>query len=347
METDIREQARTNARKILGSSTTFLQMPHAEQLALYGEVLAEQERALTTPGERTSVALARPGERASDSIDDRRHENRRIDQAGQLAGEFIDEVDFPQFVRDLLEGVFDANLNVTLQQMTAYQELLKTATQSLAKFVQEIDPAASFAYLAESNSDEFNFDWGDEDDSGERQPVLTDKEGNVLATGNQDIGDNQVKARIMDAKIQMAQEQRALLRETILMGITRLVVEKGVVKASVLFDVKATEKIAKQDKAGISNSQATTRELKANTGLLGKIIGGGGASGTTTTRRSKISVSSAKSQSDTQLAAKIAGSVEINFKSDYFKLDNFAQMYAPPTAEDRAAAEAPSGARPS
>lgn len=347
---DSHDQARERARQILGSSPTFMSLSLSEQADLYREIMDSERRALARrePAEAFATPRrGRPSDRASDLIDDRRHENRRIDQAGDLAGEFIDEVDFPQFVKDLLEGVFDANLEVTLKQMSAYQELLKTATQSVAKFVQAIDDAASFAYLAENNSDEFNFDFGDEDESGEAQPVLTDKDGNVVATGGQDIGDNQIKARIMDAKIKMAQEQRALLRETILMGITRLVVEKGVVKASVLFDIKATEKIEKRDKAGISKSRASTREAKASTGLLGKLIGGGGASTTTTTRQSKISVSSAKSQSETQLAAKVAGSVEINFKSDYFKLDNFAEMYAPPTAEERAAAEAPGGARAS
>jgi hypothetical protein len=343
VEEAIRERATANTQELLSSSQAFLSMPYSEQVALYRDV-RDYELQKLSGGGGTATALAEP-QRASELIDDRRHENRRIEQAGELAGEFIDEVDFPQFVRDLLEGVFDANLKVTLQQMTAYQELLKTATQSLSTFVRAIDDTASFAYLADQNSDEFNFDFGDEDENGERPPILTDKEGNVIATGNQDIGDNEVKARIMDAKIKMAQEQRALLRETILMGITRLVVEKGVVKASVLFDIKATEKIQKADKAGLSQSTASTRELKANTGLIGKIFGGGGASGTTTSRKSKISVSSAKSQSETQMAAKVAGSVEINFKSDYFKLDNFAQMYAPATSEERAAAGSPNGAR--
>ena len=50
------------------------------------------------------------------------------------------------------------------------------------------------------------------------------------------------------------------------------------------------------------------------------------------TQRSKISVSSAKSQASTDLSAQVSGSVEIQFKSDYFRLDNFATMYGPITA---------------
>jgi len=63
----------------------------------------------------------------------------------------------------------------------------------------------------------------------------------------------------------------------------------------------------------------------------------GPSGGTTRSRRkTSISVSSVKSTSTTDLAAKVAGSVDLVFKSDYFKLDNFAQMYGPVTSADRA-----------
>jgi uncharacterized membrane protein len=48
-----------------------------------------------------------------------------------------------------------------------------------------------------------------------------------------------------------------------------------------------------------------------------------------------------KSEASTELAAKVAGSVDITFKSDYFKLDNFAQMYGPITDADRSASGGP------
>jgi hypothetical protein len=39
-------------------------------------------------------------------------------------------------------------------------------------------------------------------------------------------------------------------------------------------------------------------------------------------------VSSANSKNTDQLKANLTGKVKIEFKTDYFKLDNFAQMYA-------------------
>ena len=185
---------------------------------------------------------------ASYLIDDERQENKRIEQAEQIARDFFSQVNFPQFVADLLKGVFDANLEVTLKQMESYQQLLKSATTSISKFVREVDDAAAFGYLAENNSDEFGIDFSDDekDESGQPKAILTDKDGDAL-----DIVANQVKDKIMDARITIAKQRRTLLREIILMGINRIVVENGNVKAAVIFDMKASEKIKKADKAAM------------------------------------------------------------------------------------------------
>ena len=339
----LKDLARAYTRQTLAASASFQHLEPEEQRALFMDLYrANRDQLESTAGggrgrgATTPVRAFADPKKASDMIDDARHENRRIEQAGELAGEFIDEVDFPGFVKDLLKGVFDANLQVTLQQMESYQELLKTATASVSKFVNAIDDTAAFGYLAENNNDEFNIDFSDSEtdpQTGQPQAVLTDRSGEPV-----DLGDNQVKAKIMDAKIAMAKEQRALLRETILMGITRLVVERGQVKASVLFDIKASERINKADKAALKESVSKSNSVSASGGLIGKIFGGPSGGHTSSHRKTKISVSSAKSQASTDLAAKVAGSVDITFKSDYFKLDNFATMYGPVTEADRQAA---------
>ncbi len=324
----LKDLARANTREALANSATFHQLGIDDQKALYMDLYRQNYQQLLDRAGDGAQALAPQSEamarkKASDMIDDERHRNERIDQAGGLAGGFIDEVDFPGFVKDLLKGVFDANLEVTLAQMESYQKLLKVASQSVSKFINAIDDTAAFGYLAENNSDEFGLSFSDEEnEDGSRKLQLTDSNGEPL-----DLGDNQVKARIMDAKIQMAKEQRAMLRETILMGITRLVVERGNVKASVLFDIKASEEIRKSDKAALQELKSTSHSISASGGLFGAIFGGPKGGHTSSTRKTRISVSSAKSIANTELAAKVAGSVDITFKSDYFKLDNFAALY--------------------
>jgi hypothetical protein len=331
---DYMSLARAQAQDALAGLPSFHNLSPPDRLAVYSQLVRDRAAVLAQNGGR-STALAGP-QKASDSIDDKRHENRRIDQAGDLAGQFIDNVDFPKFVRDLLKGVFDANLQVTIQQMESYQRLLKSASADISKFINAIDDTAAFGYLAESQGDDFGLDFSDSEKDADGKPavVLTNKDGQKL-----DMGDNEVKAKIMDAKIAMAKEQRALLRETILMGITRLVVERGVVKASVLFDIKATEQVQKEDKAALKTAHSSGTSFKAGGGLIGNLFGhpaGGRASSDSET---KISISSAKSLGSTSLEAKLAGSVEIIFKSDYFKLDNFASMYSGVTDGDRAAAK--------
>lgn len=328
----VKSEAMATTREMLTGVAGFYSMSLADQKALFHQVYKAQCAELTKPGGRYGPPPARAfadPKKASDLIDDKRHTNKRIDQAGQLAGEFIDEIDFPKFVRDLVKGVFDANLEVTLKQMEAFQKLLKTATASVATFINKIDDTAAFGYLAESQPDMFSMGFPDDaetDENGEKKAALTDKDGNKM-----DLGDNEVKAKIMEAKIAMAKEQRAMLREVILMGVTRLVVEKGVVKAACKFDIKASEKIDKADKAALQEASSTSTSLTASGGLLGSIFGGPKAGHTSSTQKSKISVSSAKSQATTDLTAQVSGSVEIQFKSDYFKLDNFATMYGPVT----------------
>lgn len=315
---NIQSEARAMTRSLLAKSKSFLSMPRTEQAEMYGDLvrakcveLAEKQQKNGTGQLATQKNLA-TGLAASDQIDDSRHLNKRIGpETGEMAADFISDVDFPQFVEDLLTGVFDANLNVTITQMQEYQKLLKSATKSLSSFVKNVTDEDAFAYMADNMGDQFSFI---EDEQG--QPTLGGPTGQQL-----DIGDNEVKARIMDAKLALAQEQRALLRETILMGISRLVVERGTVKAAVVFDVKATEKISKSDKA------ADSETTKSGGTKGGGFFGFYSKRSSETKKRSKISVSSAKSTATTDLAAQITGSVEIVFKSDYFKLDNFASMY--------------------
>jgi hypothetical protein len=320
-EEQLKALARQNIRQTLAFSSSFQAMPKEEQLSFYKDlVLSEYNRLSKEHG--VSKQMMNMPKKASDMIDDERHRNKNIKEAGDIAQNFMEGVDFPNFVKDLLQGVFDANLNVTIQQMKAYQDLMKAATASISKFVNAIDDSESFGYLAENSGDDFSF--GNDDESGKQ--VLMDREGNVLAVAGEGIDDNTLKAKIMDAKIAMAKEHRALLRETILMGVTRLVVEKGTVKAGVVFDIKAKEKIENQDKAAVKDAKSTSGSISIQP-PFGGFLGGASGGGTHSRTQSKISISSAKSQNETELNAKVTGSVEIIFKSDYFKLDNFAAMY--------------------
>ena len=132
-----------------------------------------------------------------------------------------------------------------------------------------------------------------------------------------------MKRHILEAKINMAKEHRAALREVLLMGVTRLVVEKGEIEAGVDFSIKATRdsKAHHEDQ----NINVTSVETGFGGGLVSIF---GGASTTISSNNTNIQVNTSDKKATDDLSATLHGKVNIKFKTDYFKLDNFANMYA-------------------
>jgi hypothetical protein len=228
--------------------------------------------------------------------------------------ELVDAVDFPKFVADLLKAVFDANLSVMKQQTDAYIKLMKEATKSSADFIKQVKDDDAFARLVETKPEQYNVDT----DASTGKLALTTPNGD-----KHDMEDAQVKRDIVEAKIMMAKEHRAALREVLLMGVTRLVVEKGEIEASVDFSVTASR-----------NSHAKHSDQNINTANVqmsyDSPLGGlfGGPSGSMSMTNTNIQVNTSEKATSDQLSAKLHGKVNIAFKTDYFKLDNFANMYS-------------------
>ena len=111
-----------------------------------------------------------------------------IPTTATLAAELTNNVDFPAFVSALVQGVFQAMVGASVQQMDAYRALLDEATKAIDAYVQH----------------------DDDDDATSAAP----------ATRRRAHADRQ-----------------QLLATMVLMGINRIVVTDGVVKARVRFDL--------------------------------------------------------------------------------------------------------------
>jgi hypothetical protein len=303
---DILNMARSEARSILSATPAYMAMSLSDQKDIYGNLVKEKYDKLARQN-GFAVEMGRRG--ASRDIDDRRHE-KGMGETVDAFEDLVDSVDFPQFVKDLLKAVFDANISVMRAQTEEYIRLMKQATKSTAELIKGVKDDETFAYLAENKSDQFNISMEGDKIS------LTKPDGAKV-----DMEDNEVKAKIMEAKIAMAQEHRAMLREVLLMGVTRLVVEKGTVEAGVIFDVTANREASRADMVNTNEQSNSGGSGGLNLGIFS--IGGGGNK-----TKSKVMVSSANSKNTDTMKANLTGKVKIDFKTDYFKLDNFATMYA-------------------
>ena len=322
--TDYKLLARANAKSMLLGSETFKALSEPEQRSMYKDLVRSEYNKLAgiTKPKTAARAMEEEGPTRAD-----RDFDPNFDAAIDGFEDLVQSVDFPQFVSDLLRAVFDANMDVMKTQTEEYIKLLKAATTDLSQFINKIDDTTTFAYLAENQPNKYGIRM--ERDGERRVMQLTDPEGE-----NMDVDDNEVKKSIMDAKIKMAQEHRTALREVILMGVTRLVVKKGKVKAGVQFNMNS--------KRDLITSNMNTNET--NTSVDGEFSLGGFFSpykvnGGFTHTSSNISVSTVDSTAEDELKAKLMGEVEIEFMTDYFKLDNFAQMYGP-AAQGQAGAPA-------
>ena len=311
-EQQIKEQARATARDVLSGSAVFMSMSLADQQSIYHS-LVEDEMEKT----RTHFGLSKS--MATDSGKDMGYKGYNPGFQGDTRAfnDLVDSVDFPKFVADLLKAVFDANLSVMKQQTDSYIKLMKEATKSTADFIKQVKDEESFAKLAESKGDQYNVITERQAD-GSTKLALTNPQGDKV-----DTEDSEVKRHILEAKINMAKEHRAALREVLLMGVTRLVVERGEIEASVDFTIKANrESKAHHDDQNINTMNAG---MEFGGGLAGLF---GGPSGSMEISNTNIQVNTSDKKATDDLSATLHGKVNIKFKTDYFKLDNFANMYA-------------------
>lgn len=303
----VHQQAREAAREQLARSAMFRAMSIDEQQDVYHTVVDDNYR-----------RIARQQGLSTAMVEGFKDYDPGFEESVDAFEDLVDSVDFPAFVADLLKAVFDANLVVQDKQTKTFIRLMREATKSTADFLKKVEDEDAFAYLVDKPNSQYNLSM-EENPEGGSKLALTTPEGEPV-----DMDDNEVKAAIMDAKIAMAKEHRAALREVLLMGVTRLIVDKGEVEAAVEFKITAkrdSRKTHKDQNINVINASASY-----GGGVLGSIFGG--PAGSMSVSNTNIQVNTSSQTAQDELYARLMGKVKIQFSSDYFKLDNFANMYA-------------------
>jgi len=308
---EIKDQARAHVREALGNSSVYQSMSLADQKSIYLSMVDDE-----VDKRRARMGLSRS--QATDSGKEMGYKGYDPGFGGDTKAfnELVDSVDFPKFVADLLKAVFDANLKVMKEQTDSYIKLMKEASKSSADFIKMVKDDDAFAKMAETNSQKYNL-------TTEKNPDGTSKLALTAPDGSKhDTDDAAVKRDLFEAKLKMAQEHRAALREVLLMGVTRLVVKSGEIEAGVEFSIKANrESKAHHDDQNINTVNAET----SFGGGIGSFLGG--PSATIQMSNTNIQVNTSDKKATDDLSAKLQGKVKINFMTDYFKLDNFQAMY--------------------
>jgi hypothetical protein len=362
---------RPEVRKILESSSAFQSLPFemrkklASDLVKVGTYLASPEGVRATELEPPKKPLARAQE---DGVEDTKtrlskapgfagkdFEGGAIQQGTQQFGELVKKVDFPMFVSGLIQNVFQAIVDSSIQQMQAYGELLANVAKTVDQFAQDnITGNNARDWLAGRFPDDLEVSTPDEMSSGFAEgettpppaPVLTvkgeDPEASLKKISTElnlpkpltDLSNEEDEQRlVMAARLQLARQRQQMLSSMVMLGINRIVVTDGLINAKVVFDMRASDVARRQASASMYDKSQLSNTTSVSAKYGGWFTPVSANVNSTTSYDHVATVESSvneSSESKAELKAKLSGEVRVNFKSDYFPMEKLAnpQMIA-------------------
>ena len=274
-------------------------------------------------------------------------------KTGEIAGKLVREVDFPKFVSALIEGVFTSIVNSSIRQMHEFSKYLQAVAMTLKDFAatnSNVDEGRD--HLAAQNPRTLMTEERDGQKRLTRRPGVDDEAmpnlAALLGLGEDediDLDDDESEAKVAEAaQLQLARMRQQQLATMVMMGINRIVVTEGEIKASVVFDVSAREDASRTATAASADVQAHTDtahqyEYQRNRSFWGTSRSGSGSSASEVNTRVSSATTNLEDKSDGHIEAKakMTGSVLVKFKSETFPLERLASPSELAAVQERSA----------
>ena len=241
---------------------------------------------------------------------------------GERARAALEAVDFPSFVAELIQGTFQAIVDATAQQIREYARLVASLAQTAEQFGREnVTPNQVRFGLAERHPQDLVVVVPR---AGERaepslKPRNKDDAGSPPWLAQYGLEGQELTAELAEGALLeagrrgMAEERMQNLATMVLLGINRIVIQDGQIKARLQFHASARESV----KADVADVGAAIQG-----GIAGRDAGSQGAVMT------KVSTVSVNAQADVAVKANLVGEVSIRFRSETFNLERFADSQA-------------------
>ena len=232
----------------------------------------------------------------------------------------LSAIDFPQFVASLIQGTFKAIVDASVQQMEAYAALLKNVAATVDRFMDDnVTEGMAKDHLATEHG--WLFRRGTT--QGGRPDLVADRTaGRELPSFLKDLGFNAPaeldRGAVQDVVVPatrrtLAETRQQTLATMVLMGINRVVVDDGEIKAKLMFHIDASEA-----------TQLKFDQQKATTGNMA----GEAGTGMFNAQALMVNTASINAQSDINIRADLTGEVRVKFRSETFPLERFADSAA-------------------
>ena len=262
-----RPEVRAKVMDLLGRTEAFQQLPPAKQKQVLHDTALIADT-LVGPGEPGTSSVAsramaggadqwQQDKAAVDDIGNKPFTAGAAHEGAAVAGEFMKQVNFVDFVSGLIDGVFNSIVTSNIQQMEAFSKMVGDVSKSLNQFRDDnTSQDDGKDHLVEQFPDVF--DIGVDSFSGSPQPQLQLKDGvdqdsalgrvrgalGSYAEGkidSIDVSDPEVQETLIKAaRGQIATSRQQLLATMVLMGLSRIVVTNGKISAKIMYDFNAS-----------------------------------------------------------------------------------------------------------
>jgi hypothetical protein len=232
----------------------------------------------------------------------------------------LNAIEFPTFVADLIKGTYNAIIDASIKQMEAYADLIANVAKTVDQFMADnITDNQARDYLAQTWPGHFRIDSSDGDpkvrvrDGADEKPP-PDFQTNLGVTDPVDISDESAESTLVPAaRRKIAQGRHQLLSTMVMMGVNRIVITSGRIRATMGFHIDAHDHASAE-----SASSFDETNVSAASGFFGF---GAAASVNSVTY---VSTTKKDSNDDLNVNADLTGEVDLKFKSDYLALERMA-----------------------
>jgi hypothetical protein len=250
----------------------------------------------------------------------------------------VDSVDFVKFVSGLIDGVYNSIVSASIKQMEAYAKMLEAVVKSAEEFAQDnVDPGQARNFLQNKFPNALQM----QDGKLQMKDGLDDSQmpNFQAALGTKDpiqLNDDEDSEQrlVVAAQLKMARMRQQQLSSMLLMGINRIVVTEGEIKASVMFDVNATDTAHTGQEFNLDDTQTHyDRHYDESSSFWGT---GGDSNEQVNTRVTTAHIhTEGKTDDQIKAHATMSGSVLVRFKSETFPLEKLASTAEMSAAQER------------
>ena len=239
-------------------------------------------------------------------------------------------------------------VEASIEQMRAYGELIANVSKTVDQFMADnISEAAGRDYLADKYAGDLGVEIFSGSDSFAEGDGAATTQARLEAKGEEpevalariskemninppiaDLSDADAELRLVTAaRLEMARSRQQLLSSMVMLGINRIVVTDGSIRAKVIFDMRAQDTAKRRYTASMHDQKTDRSSFSARMGYGAWYSPVSGSIGMETSSEHVATVGSAvdeTSESKAEVKSRLSGEVRVNFKSDYLPLEKMA-----------------------